>query len=197
MLQSLAFCVVGIEVSGSLPCHPRRLCSPHPGKLGRGNLDFSLGSSFLNSPQGFIRVRPSLIRLGSPAGDGPSIPGAKPALLSLLGNAGLHFDSAMVPCPRPRNWPGWQQAGGEEGRGLNMPLTALGGVGDGRGELWKRDEVTVPWGVALVSWCKMPGPHIPHSSQWEKKRGKGISLPFKIQPGSYPQSLGSHPIGHV
>lgn len=197
MLQSLGFCAVGLEVSGSLPCHPRRLGLPHPGKLGRGNLDFSLGSISLNSPQDFISIWPTLTRVGCPAGEGPSIPGAKPSSPSPAWERWTAFGWRHDPLPTPQKL-AWLATGRWGGRqGFEHAPHHLGRGGGWQGWAVKHGEVAVSWGVALVSWCKMPGPHIALSCQWEMERGKGTSLPFKIQPGSYPQSVGSHPIGYV
>lgn len=58
---------------------------------------------------------------------GPAFQERSPALLPLPGNAGLHLDGTVATCPPPGSWPGWQQADGQEGRGLDVPLIASGG----------------------------------------------------------------------
>ena len=107
-------------------------------------MDFSLGSSFLSSPQVFISVQPSLIgqaalmvwALHSRSKKTlPSLP-----RLVKLGCMGMH----RALRPPPGNWLGWQRGGwGGRQSCLNMSLAAAEGMGDGRGELQKRGEVIV------------------------------------------------------
>lgn len=94
--------------------------SPHPGKLERRNLDFSLGSSFLNSPeQGFISVQLST-RAGSPDGVGCAFQEQKkkkkPALLPPPGKTGLHWDGTVPSTHHPEMGLAGKGAGEEEGR---------------------------------------------------------------------------------
>lgn len=171
--------------------------SPHPGKPGRGNLDFSLGSRSLNSPQDFISIGPSLTWVGSPDGGEPCVPGAKPCPPSPAWECwtALGWHLGHLPTTRKLAWLATGRWAGRQGVG--RAPHRLGREGSGRGALQKRDEVTVPWGVALVLWCKTPGPHIHIAASGKRKGGKSTSLPFKILPETYPQSLGSHPTGHI
>lgn len=92
--------------------------SPHPGNLEKRNLDFSLGSSFLNSPPAFISVQPFLPWAGSPDGVGPAFQEQNPALLPLPGKTGPRSVGTVPSAHHPETGLGGNRVGGEEGRAV-------------------------------------------------------------------------------
>lgn len=90
----------GEKVLEACPAIPGGWGSPHPGKLKRRNLDFSLGSSVLNSPQGFISFQPSLVGQAALAvGALHSRSEKKP--LPFSPRLGKLDHTGMAPCPPP------------------------------------------------------------------------------------------------
>lgn len=120
LLQSLGFCVARIECSGSLPCHPRRLGLTTSWETERRNLEFSLGSSLLNSPQGFISVQPSLVGQEALAVGALHSRSEKktPALLTPPGKTGPHWDGTLPSAHHPETGLAGNGAGREEGRAV-------------------------------------------------------------------------------
>ena len=82
-------------------------------------MDFSLGSSLLNSPQGFISVQPSLGQAALAVGAPHSRSEKKiPALLTPPGKTGPHWDGTLPSAHHPETGLAGNGAGREEGRAV-------------------------------------------------------------------------------
>lgn len=116
-------------------------------------MDFSLGSSFLNSLQAFISIQPSLIRAGSSGGAGPAFQEQSPALLPPPGKTGPHSDGTMPSAHHPETGLAGHRVGGEERRAVRTcpwpPQETWEVAGT---SLQKRDEV-------IASPGANPSPH--------------------------------------
>lgn len=124
LLQSLGFCVARIEGSGSLPCHPSRLGLTTSWETEEEKFGFFSRKQFPQQSTRLYQCSALSYWAGSPGGLGATFQEQKkkkkkhPALLTLPGKTGPHWDGTLPSAHHPETGLAGSGAGREEGRAV-------------------------------------------------------------------------------